>query len=462
MRAFPFPTHTDRLLPSTLAAALLLTILGACASPADENNATQGPDASMTTPPEDMSATEEDMSAGVDEDMADPAEEMGVTETDMADPIEDMAMESEYLEIPPGPWDITQKGPFNVGYTVTEMTYKIRPTMEDRKLKVVFWYPTKVKLMRRASYFNGLLRRDNLTFDNPELTDEPATFPVLIFSHGNGSIAEQSYFQSEHFASHGWVVVAPYHTNNTIEDNPSAINYGSAVERPQDISALIDWMEELPEREKLHGRLNLDQIAMSGHSFGAFTTMAMVGAEFAVDELLGECERMEVDGNYDETCELFSEDSIELFKEGFYEPRIKAAVPHTPGIHYVFRDEGMVGVKTPTMLMTAGRDRALPNAENGDPMFAAMVGDHARFDIPNAGHFTYSNMCGLLGGIEQAANDGCNDTFIEESIALPIINHYTMAWIHYHLFGDTQHEALIRGEVRPYDEEVMTYEVKAR
>ncbi|MEC9441166.1 MAG: hypothetical protein VYE40_08705 [Myxococcota bacterium] len=451
-----------RFLPLAIATSLLL-LASACSSPAEDNNGnntTPSPDMTSSGT-EDMGSGEEDQGQVEEEDMTSSPEDLGVeedmsVEADMAD----MPAESEYLEIPEGPWDITQKGPYNVGYTVTEMTYKIRPTMEDRTLKVVFWYPTKIKLMKRAAYFNGLLRRTNLTFDNPEVTDEPATFPVLVFSHGNGSIAEQSYFQSEHFASHGWVVVAPYHKNNTIEDNPSAINYGSAVERPQDITALIDWLEELPEDEKLHGRLELDKLAMSGHSFGAFTTMAMVGAQFAVDDLLAECEQGEIDGNYDETCEIFSEDSIELFRDGFYDARIKAAVPHTPGIHYVFRDEGMAAVTTPTLLMTAGRDRALPNADNGTPMFAAMQGEHARFDIPNGGHFTYSNMCGLLGGIEQAANDGCNETFIEEEIALPIINHYTMAWIHYHVLGHTEHEALLSGEVTPYEQDVVTYMAK--
>ena len=452
-----------RFVPVILTASFFL-FASACSGPAEENNNTTSPTTDMASPEtEDMTSGEEDMGSGGTDDMSSPVEDMDKggdedmsVEADMAD----MSMENEYLEIPEGPWDITRKGPYNVGYTVTEMTYKILPSMEDRTLKVVFWYPTKIKLMKRAAYFNGLLRRTNLTFDNPEVTDEPATFPVLVFSHGNGSIAEQSYFQSEHFASHGWVVVAPYHKNNTIEDNPSAINYGSAVERPQDISAIIDWLEVLPEDEKLHGRLDLDKIAMSGHSFGAFTTMAMVGAEFAVDELLAECEQGGANGAPDETCELFNEDSIELFRDGFYEPRIKAAVPHTPGIHDVFRDEGMASVTTPTLLMTAGRDRALPNDQNGDPMFAAMSGEHARFDIPNAGHFTYSNMCGLLGGIEQAANDGCNDTFIEEEIALPMINHYTMAWIHYHVLGHTEHEALLSGEVSPYNAEVMTYVTK--
>ena len=126
--------------------------------------------------------------------------------------------------------------------------------------------------------------------------------PVMVFSHGNSSLAEQSYYLTEYFASHGWVVIAPNHTHNTVSDSPGAINYHSALTRPQDITAVLDWLDAVPQDHFLHGRTT-DQIVLSGHSFGGYTTLASAGATFAVDSLIERCERQEIDARL---CEVFS------------------------------------------------------------------------------------------------------------------------------------------------------------
>ena len=201
-----------------------------------------------------------------------------------------------------------------------------------------------------------------------------------------------------------------------------------------------------------------EDIALSGHSFGAFTTLSVAGAGFATESILAECETGQIDDDY---CDLFDERAIELFEQGFEDDRVKVAMPQAPGIWLVFREQGMAQIDIPTLLMTSGRDQGLPNAENGDPMWRDMVGgDHARFHLPDGGHFTYSNMCELLGFVDQAATDGCNETFLPIEQALPMINHYTLAFASYHLLGHTRHQALVEGEVMPYDPEVLVYETK--
>ena len=50
------------------------------------------------------------------------------------------------------------------------------------------------------------------------LDAEPALggpWPIILFSHGNQGIKEQSFFLTEHLASHGYLVVAPDHQYNT-------------------------------------------------------------------------------------------------------------------------------------------------------------------------------------------------------------------------------------------------------
>lgn len=437
----------------------LLSAFAAC-SPPDQSDEQDMSGADMLAPDmqetvdltEDLSSTVQDMPADLAQDMQD----MAMPDQDMSS---DAGDEVTFLTLPPKPWDIRVRGPYRVGYGTGEFTYNVEPGGEARTIEVVYWYPTRVERWKKARYMRGIVGIGE-AYDVPPIDDTQATFPMMVFSHGNGSIAEQSFTYTEHFASHGWIVVAPYHTNNTIFDNPSAINYLSSVDRPQDISALLDWTEALPEEEShpIDGHIDRDKILMSGHSFGAFTTMAVAGAQFDVDAVLERCTRGEIN---QDLCEIFGEEYHELFRKGFTEPRLKAAIPHTPGIGPAFED-GVDQITIPLLMMTAGRDRALPAVENGDYMWDRMrTGPHARFDLPNGGHFTYSNMCELFGGVEQAKNDGCNETFIDSAIALPMINHYALAWAEYHLLGEMRHEALIRGEEQPYPEEDLHYETIA-
>ena len=50
------------------------------------------------------------------------------------------------------------------------------------------------------------------------------------------------------------------------------------VQRPQDVSALLDWLYARPADDPLRGRLN-DDVALAGHSYGGWNVFATVGAD---------------------------------------------------------------------------------------------------------------------------------------------------------------------------------------
>lgn len=395
-------------------------------------------------------------------DQTNNASDMAVdqNQADMSDMNEDQAgdmkdmpnmeeMTEDLLKIPPGPWDISKNGPYNVGYQTTKIIYKAKPELADRELEVVVWYPTLVKGGRLARYLR-LLTRQGIYLDAPIAPE--GQFPVLVFSHGNSSLAEQSYFMTEYFASHGWVVVAPYHTGNSVRDNEGSINYRSALYRPQDISAILDWLEALPEGFVIKDRIT-KQVALSGHSFGGYTTLASAGSAFRIDEIKDVCTNNPPN---QKLCDAFSQEAdLQVFRDAFVDTRIKVAIPQTPAGAFFFGD-GLKDIKIPTMLMTGARDRSLPNEEEGDPIWQNLPADghHIRLDFPQGGHFTFSNMCELFPTLDQVANDGCNETFIPADRALPIIRQYALAFAQYHLLADMRHKALLEGEEQPWKTDV--------
>lgn len=345
---------------------------------------------------------------------------------------------------------IFEQGPYNIGHRRWNITYESQ-VYGERTLRLSVWYPTLDQEGTPSAYF-GSFRRDVAFRDASVALTEPA--PMLVFSHGNASIAEQSYFMTEYFASHGWVVAAPYHTLNTIGDTEGSINFESGGMRPQDISAVIDVMLSLPSDDPLAGLVS-DKIVLTGHSFGGFTTLANSGAEFAVDEVLQFC----AEPNAPRECEMFERDGVEaLMRAGFLDERIDAAIPQTPGGYFVFGD-GLAAIDTPTLLFTGAMDITLPPEEEGEPIWAAMQGPHMRVDVTRAGHFTFSNMCELIP-VAQVYNDGCSPAFIPYQEAFPLINAFSMAFSKYVLFGDEEGLDLLRGvDTRWADEVVLDYKV---
>src|SRR5690606_16328760 len=118
----------------------------------------------------------------------------------------------------------------------------------DRTLRVVLWYPTRDASGDSALYA-GLLPAPG-AFAGAAPVDDAGPLPVVVFSHGNTSFAEQSYFLTEHLASHGFLVAAVDHTGNTF-----SAGGGVPVEifhwRPGDLTALLDHLEGLPAAHAL-------------------------------------------------------------------------------------------------------------------------------------------------------------------------------------------------------------------
>ncbi|HOM52847.1 MAG TPA: hypothetical protein PL151_18425 [Phycisphaerae bacterium] len=120
--------------------------------------------------------------------------------------------------------------------------------------------------------------------------NEEGPFPIVIFSHGLGGSREGYAFLGRHWASHGYVSVHLEHegsdaevwrgqTDAARELQRAAKDPRNAINRPKDVSFAIDQLQQLQAEDggPLGNALALDRIAVAGHSFGAFTALAVVG-----------------------------------------------------------------------------------------------------------------------------------------------------------------------------------------
>ena len=137
-------------------------------------------------------------------------------------------------------------------------------------------------------------------------SDLTAPAPAVIVSHGLGGSRDGYAYLGRHLASHGYVCVHLTHAGSDTEALRDAVHDASreadkvpdhhaiqsalkkiaanptnALVRPRDISFAIDRLLELNAKDgPLKAKIDPKKIGVMGHSFGAYTAMAVAGQSF--------------------------------------------------------------------------------------------------------------------------------------------------------------------------------------
>lgn len=115
--------------------------------------------------------------------------------------------------------------------------------------------------------------------------------PVILFSHGLGGSREGYAYVGQHWAKRGYVVVMLQHPGSDesvwrgqpLGERMQAMQEAASGEnlllRLKDVPAVLDQIAKWNAEDKhaLKGRLDLEHVGMSGHSFGAQTTQGVAG-----------------------------------------------------------------------------------------------------------------------------------------------------------------------------------------
>ncbi|MGC4073309.1 MAG: hypothetical protein QM760_12490 [Nibricoccus sp.] len=105
----------------------------------------------------------------------------------------------------------------------------------------------------------------------PALSHGSGPFPLIVLSHGlAGSIGAFDTL-SNYLTSHGYICVMIEHADSRPD---------SRIERPKDVIFALDVILGSPANPLLAGRVDATRLAHGGHSFGAFTTLALLGARY--------------------------------------------------------------------------------------------------------------------------------------------------------------------------------------
>jgi len=243
-----------------------------------------------------------------------------------------------------------------------------------------------------------------------QATDGP--FPVVLFSHGFAGFPEQSADLVTHLASWGFVVVAPDHVERSLSGLLGVASKG--VPKLSDTAVLSQSLDAAiadgkRDASPLHGLLDLDHVAVTGHSAGA-------GAAYE-------------EATADKRIKAFISYSVGL---GSGEDGKKEPLPPVPDV--------------PGMVMAGTDDGIIPIAES-EKVYAGMHAPKYFVKIKGAGHLVFSDIClvgrdqgGLVALIKQVgldlpanflrlASDGCEKGDLDPTDAFPAIDHLSVAFL---------------------------------
>jgi dienelactone hydrolase len=125
-----------------------------------------------------------------------------------------------------------------------------------------------------------VVAKDPPTYRDLPLDVAHGPYPVVFFVHGTTSFREASYTLTAHWASHGFVVVAADHPGMNLSDFLKASSCNQKTTGAQDVERDVD--EEIAALSDpagdiafLRGHVDMQRIALSGHSQGAWLTAKM-------------------------------------------------------------------------------------------------------------------------------------------------------------------------------------------
>ena len=159
-------------------------------------------------------------------------------------------------------WDYNQTGPYTVG--TQDLTF-ISST--DIELTVQMWYPTSDESGNPVIY-DRAWPGDAWDDASPDCSE---SHPVVLYSHGTGSgLRWMSAFLTEYLTSHGFIVVAPDHVDDHLQNFDAEALPITLLRRPIDIRDTFDWISNQSQGEGPFSGCIVpeDGYAVMGHSGG--------------------------------------------------------------------------------------------------------------------------------------------------------------------------------------------------
>ena len=336
-------------------------------------------------------------------------------------------------------------GPHDVGIR--------RLTIDEAPMPLTVWYPAITEEAEEHSltysFALNLLGADSAlalaTFEGqghpgatPDLLESP--YPVVVLSPGFAIRSSSYAWLAEQIASHGFVVVSPQHS----ETLDPGVLWRSAVERPQDVMTLLDYLDQQAQGSgKFAGLIDTEAVGVVGHSYGGYTALAAAGARWDTaafqtacysareteDALVFLCDALQP--RLDDMANLAG---LQPTPTGLWpawaDPRVDAAISMA-GDAAMFGQAGLAEVTIPVLAIGGTADTDSPFQWTTQPTYDYAAGPRkAQVALKDAKHFIFAGACEQPRRmLALVTTSFCSDPGWDRSQAHALIGHYATAFL---------------------------------
>ncbi len=230
--------------------------------------------------------------------------------------------------------------------------------------------------------------------------------PTVVLSHGFGADRHFLDYMAEHLASYGLTVVALEHpgsnVNALVYEEGDLLPPEEFVERPQDVSFILDRLEDLNRNSFfLQQRFDLRRVTLIGHSLGGYTGLVLAGGKMNPSKLASFCQHLEVGNSSPADWFQCSAAKADLPRKSLADDRITQLVLMNPLGGKVFGEDGLRAVKVPTLVVTSTRDGIASVSDQQLRSFSQLSGPRSLIAIIGGTHLSVGDPANINPALTQ-------------------------------------------------------------
>ena len=326
------------------------------------------------------------------------------------------------------PFDLTVEQPGGWGVGTTR--FMVTDATTSRTLVEQAWFPTPAAVTAAdittleaapldAQYTQLLAAAPSCPSRTlPVAVDGPVgtgTFPLVLISHCHSCTRLSNATTAIRLASHGFVVVSVEHAGDTLWEHLAGhdanLDSGELEVRAQDVRATLDAV--VAGTTPISGMADLAHVGVLGHSFGAVTAGRVAQLDTRITAAAALCAPMEN--------------------------------PLTPGVT-------LAEIHVPLMFVVAIEDNSITEFGNKfiRDNFTAATTAATKIEIPDAGHWSVSDLDGLVDifapgcGEAMRQTDGSDFTYLDPPTGRNIAASYATAFFSATLLDDAGAASYLR------------------